>query len=83
MCDDLSDRPDPAPLRHIGLYSYRAGFLRRFPTLSPAPLEQCEALEQLRALWHGFSIAVHITPSAPGAGVDTPQDLARVRALFD
>ena len=72
----------PAPLRHIGLYSYRARFLRAFPSLPPAPLEQCEALEQLRALWHGHRIAVHVTPQAPGPGVDTPQDLARVRALF-
>ena len=71
-----------APLRHIGIYSYRAGFLRAFPTLSPAPLEQCEALEQLRALWHGHRIAVHVAPHAPGPGVDTPEDLARVQALF-
>ncbi len=73
----------PAPLRHIGIYSYRAAFLRAFPSLPPAPLEQCEALEQLRALWHGHRIAVHVTPHAPGPGVDTPEDLARVRALFD
>jgi 3-deoxy-manno-octulosonate cytidylyltransferase (CMP-KDO synthetase) len=72
----------PAPLRHIGLYGYRAGFLRAFPALPPAPLEQCEALEQLRALWHGHRIAVHVTPHAPGPGVDTPEDLARVRAVF-
>ena len=78
----FDQRPEPAPLRHIGLYAYRAGFLRRFPTLPIAPLEQCEALEQLRALWHGFPIAVHVTSQVPGAGVDTPQDLARVRALF-
>ena len=71
-----------APLRHVGIYSYRAGFLRRFPDLSPAPTEQLEALEQLRALWHGHRIAVHVTPSAPGAGVDTPEDLERVRALL-
>jgi 3-deoxy-manno-octulosonate cytidylyltransferase (CMP-KDO synthetase) len=73
---------DPAPLRHIGLYAYRAAFLRAFPTLVPAPLERCEALEQLRALWHGHHIAVHIAAHAPGPGVDTPEDLARVRALF-
>jgi 3-deoxy-manno-octulosonate cytidylyltransferase (CMP-KDO synthetase) len=73
---------DPAPLRHIGLYAYRAGFLRRFPTLQPAPLERAEALEQLRVLWHGERIAVHVTHDDPGAGVDTPEDLARVRALF-
>ncbi len=72
----------PAPLRHIGIYAYRAGFLRAFPALPPAPLEQCEALEQLRALWHGHRIAVHLAPTAPGPGVDTPEDLARVRALF-
>jgi 3-deoxy-manno-octulosonate cytidylyltransferase (CMP-KDO synthetase) len=74
--------PAPPPLRHIGLYAYRAGFLRRFPALPPAPLEQTEALEQLRALWHGERIAVHVTDDAPAAGVDTPQDLARVRALL-
>ncbi len=71
-----------APLRHIGIYSYRAGFLRHFPQLSPAPTEQLEALEQLRALWHGHRIAVHVTASEPSAGVDTPQDLERVRALL-
>ncbi|WP_353179883.1 3-deoxy-manno-octulosonate cytidylyltransferase [Delftia acidovorans] len=69
-----------APLRHIGIYSYRAGFLRSFPQLSPAPTEVLEALEQLRALWHGHRIAVHLTPHAPGPGVDTPEDLERVRA---
>lgn len=73
---------DPAPLRHIGLYAYRAGFLRQFPQLPPAPLERCESLEQLRVLWHGQRIAVHVTDQAPGPGVDTPQDLQRVRALF-
>jgi 3-deoxy-manno-octulosonate cytidylyltransferase (CMP-KDO synthetase) len=74
--------PAPVPLRHVGLYGYRAGFLRRFPTLPPAPLEQCESLEQLRVLWHGERIAVHVAAVAPGPGVDTPEDLARVRALF-
>ena len=73
---------DPAPLRHIGLYAYRAAFLRQFPQLAPAPLERCEALEQLRALWHGHRIAVHIATQAPGPGVDTPEDLARVRAIL-
>ena len=68
-------------LRHIGLYAYRAGFLRQFPGLPPAPLERCESLEQLRVLWHGERIAVHVTDQAPGPGVDTPQDLERVRAL--
>lgn len=74
--------PSPAPLRHIGLYAYQAGFLRRFPTLPACPLEAVESLEQLRVLWHGERIAVHVTPSRPGPGVDTPEDLARVRALF-
>jgi 3-deoxy-manno-octulosonate cytidylyltransferase (CMP-KDO synthetase) len=71
-----------APLRHIGIYAYRVGFLRLFPTLAQAPLEVAEALEQLRALWHGHAIAVHVTPTAPGPGVDTPEDLARVRQIF-
>ena len=69
----------PVPLRHIGLYAYRAGFLRRFPALPAAPIEQCESLEQLRVLWHGERIAVHVTDAAPGPGVDTPEDLQRVR----
>ncbi|MNR31819.1 3-deoxy-manno-octulosonate cytidylyltransferase [compost metagenome] len=71
-----------SPLRHVGIYSYRAGFLRSFPGLTPAPTEAIEALEQLRALWHGHRIAVHVTHDAPGAGVDTPADLERVRALL-
>lgn len=75
--------PQPAPLRHIGLYGYTAGFLRRFPTLPPAPLEQLESLEQLRVLWHGERIAVHVSATRPGPGVDTPEDLARVRRLFE
>lgn len=74
--------PQPAPLRHVGIYGYRVGFLRQFPRLPQAPLEILEALEQLRALWHGHRIAVHITEQAPGPGVDTPEDLARVRLLF-
>jgi 3-deoxy-manno-octulosonate cytidylyltransferase (CMP-KDO synthetase) len=74
--------PPDAPLRHIGLYAYRVGFLRRFPALPPSPLEQLESLEQLRALWHGHRIAVHVTDHAPGPGVDTPEDLDRVRALL-
>lgn len=69
-------------LRHIGIYAYRAAFLRRFPLLPAAPHEQVEALEQLRALWHGHRIAVHISNTIPQGGVDTPEDLARVRAFF-
>jgi 3-deoxy-manno-octulosonate cytidylyltransferase (CMP-KDO synthetase) len=71
-----------APLRHIGLYAYNNAFLQAYPRLAPAPLEQIEALEQLRVLWHGYPIAVHVTDSAPPAGVDTPEDLARVRLQF-
>lgn len=73
--------PSPAPLRHIGIYAYRVSFLRLFPKLAQAPLERTESLEQLRALWHGHRIAVHITRHAPGPGVDTPEDLERVRRL--
>ncbi|MGE0073091.1 MAG: 3-deoxy-manno-octulosonate cytidylyltransferase [Thiomonas sp.] len=68
--------------RHIGVYAYRHAFLRRYAALPPAPLERSEALEQLRALWHGHRIAVHLTPHAPGPGVDTPADLQRVRAVW-
>jgi 3-deoxy-manno-octulosonate cytidylyltransferase (CMP-KDO synthetase) len=78
----LTKLPTPAPLRHIGIYGYRVGFLQSFPLLPAAPVENCEALEQLRALWHGHKIAVHVTNTAPGPGVDTPEDLNRVRALF-
>jgi 3-deoxy-manno-octulosonate cytidylyltransferase (CMP-KDO synthetase) len=74
---------EPRPLRHIGLYGYRAGFLKAFPALPPSPLEHIESLEQLRALWHGHRIAVHVADQAPGPGVDTPEDLARVRAIFE
>lgn len=74
--------PTPAPLRHIGIYGYRAGFLSQFPTLPPSPLETMESLEQLRALWHGHRIAVHVAAQAPGPGVDTPEDLRRLRQLL-
>ncbi|HLL17582.1 MAG TPA: 3-deoxy-manno-octulosonate cytidylyltransferase [Rubrivivax sp.] len=77
----LPDRP-PA-LRHLGLYGYHASLLRRWSAMPAAPLEQLEALEQLRLLWHGERIAVHVANEGPGPGVDTPADLARVRALFD
>ena len=72
----------PKPLRHIGIYAYRVVFLKQFPTLPQADIEVCEALEQLRALWHGHRIAVHVTEQAPGPGVDTPEDLERVRQFF-
>ena len=82
FANGIQTLPQPAPLRHIGIYAYRVGFLQSFPNLPPAPIETGEALEQLRALWHGHKIAVHITHEAPGPGVDTPEDLERVRALY-
>ena len=69
-------------LRHVGLYAYRVGFLRRYAALEPSPLEHWEALEQLRALWHGHRIRVLELDQAPAAGVDTQDDLERVRAIF-
>jgi len=78
---DGGGQPNQA-LRHVGLYAYRAGFLRRFPQLAVSPLEQIESLEQLRVLWHGERIAVHVSPEKPGPGVDTPEDLERVRRLI-
>jgi 3-deoxy-manno-octulosonate cytidylyltransferase (CMP-KDO synthetase) len=75
--------PDGVPaLRHIGLYAYRAAFLERYRNLEPAPIEQAEKLEQLRALWHGCRIAVLRLDMPLPPGVDTPEDLARVRALL-
>ena len=68
--------------RHIGIYAYRVGFLRRYGTLLPSPVERWESLEQLRALWHGDAITVVETDSAPPPGVDTPEDLERVRRHF-
>ncbi|MBL8482182.1 MAG: 3-deoxy-manno-octulosonate cytidylyltransferase [Rhodocyclaceae bacterium] len=68
--------------RHIGIYAYRAGFLRRYAQLPPCALEQFEALEQLRALWQGHPIHVVSDVQAPQAGVDTAADLERVRAHF-
>jgi 3-deoxy-manno-octulosonate cytidylyltransferase (CMP-KDO synthetase) len=68
--------------RHYGLYAYRVGFLRHYPSLAPAQIERFEALEQLRALWHGHRIVVRITKGTPAPGVDTQEDLDRVRALY-
>lgn len=86
--DRFADSRDELPVdlpaqRHIGLYAYRAGFLRRFGQLAVSPLERCESLEQLRALWHGYPIQVVSVDHAPAPGVDTPEDLERVRRLFD
>ncbi len=68
--------------RHLGLYAYRAQFLREYVRLEPSPLERYEALEQLRALWHGYRIVCAITDQAPEPGVDTPEDLERARRAF-
>ena len=83
--NDDADWVLPARLgaqRHIGIYAYRAGFLRQYGALSASPLEAIESLEQLRVLWHGFAIGVVQTAHAPAAGVDTPEDLERVRSVF-
>ena len=68
--------------RHIGIYAFRAGFLRLYSGLEPAEIERVEALEQLRALWHGHRIVVAMTAHAPQTGVDTAEDLERVRRSF-
>jgi len=83
FCDGITRIPAGLPAyRHIGIYAYRAAFLAGYAQLAPAPIEQFEALEQLRALWHGHRISVAITTTAPHAGVDTAADLERVRALL-
>lgn len=69
-------------LQHIGIYAYRASFLRQFPNLARGPLETHESLEQLRALENGYSISVYISPAAPALGVDTLADLDNVREIF-
>ena len=79
---DSENTKNTSHLRHLGIYAYRADFLQAYTRLQPAPPEQAEALEQLRALWNGYRIAVHVAQEAPPAGVDTPEDLERVRSLF-
>lgn len=68
--------------RHIGIYAYRAAFLKVYGGLAAAPIEQFEALEQLRAMWHGYRIGVAVTENAPAAGVDTAEDLEKVRRIM-
>lgn len=85
--DAFAARRDALPAdlpawRHVGLYAYRAGFLRAYPTLARAPIEQHESLEQLRALWHGIGIAVLPLDAPLPPGVDTPADLETVRKLL-
>ncbi len=74
--------PETPALHHIGLYAYRVHFLKCFPTLQRGVLESIESLEQLRALEHGYKIAVHLSATHPGAGVDTQADLDRVRLIL-
>lgn len=69
--------------RHIGLYAYRASFLRAYAKLAPSPVEGFEALEQLRALWHGYRISVVVSNHLPMPGVDTPEDAARMQEWFE
>lgn len=85
--DAFAARRDQLPanlgaLRHIGIYGYRAGFLREYGRLAPSPIEGVEALEQLRVLWHGHQIRVAVFDHPPQPGVDTPEDLERVRECF-
>ncbi len=81
--DQTDALPNDLPaFRHIGIYAYRAGFLRTYQALTPCALESQEALEQLRVLWHGHEIGVSVVNQAPEAGVDTPEDLARVQARW-
>lgn len=83
FAQDAGTLPPGMPAyRHIGLYAYRARFLRAYAQLAPSPLEGFEALEQLRALWHGFRISVAIADHLPIPGVDTPEDAERMRQRF-
>lgn len=78
-----SQRRHDGMLRHIGLYAYRVGTLAKLAALEASPLEELEHLEQLRALWHGIGITVDFAESRPPQGVDTPEDLERVRGFVD
>jgi len=83
FAEGLNSIPTGLPVyRHIGLYAYRAGFLRAFHSLQAAPIEIFESLEQLRALWHGERISVRVTSQPPPGGVDSPEDAARVAAEY-
>jgi 3-deoxy-manno-octulosonate cytidylyltransferase (CMP-KDO synthetase) len=79
----LTHLPTALPMyHHIGIYAYRAGFLREYQSFSASLLEQFETLEQLRILWHGFRIGVIITPTAPAPGIDTPDDLHKAKQIW-
>ena len=79
---DLSPEASIKHLRHLGIYAYRADFLQAYARLEPAPPEKAESLEQLRALWNGYRIQVHVASEAPPAGVDTQEDLERIRSSW-
>jgi 3-deoxy-manno-octulosonate cytidylyltransferase (CMP-KDO synthetase) len=79
---DMDLPADLPAYRHIGIYAYRTAFLNSYSLLPTAGIEAFEVLEQLRALWHGYKISVAITQNAPATGVDTPEDLQRVRSIF-
>lgn len=79
---DAQHRQSLTAYRHIGIYAYRVGFLKQYASLPVTALEQIESLEQLRVLYHGYQIAVTVTAEAPATGVDTAEDLAKVRAVF-
>lgn len=82
--DGETEMPVEVPvLRHLGIYAYRVGVLKRLTSLPVAPIERAESLEQLRALWHGIQIHVGVIEEAPGHGVDTTEDLGRVRAILE
>ncbi len=81
---DMQELPqNSSHYRHIGLYAYKAGFIRHYSQLQPCYIEQTESLEQLRALWNGFPIHVSMTENPPGHGIDTQQDLERVQRLLE
>jgi len=68
--------------RHIGIYGYLAGFVKKYIAWAPSPIEQIESLEQLRVLWYGEKIHVDIAAGSPGPGIDTPEDLNKIQKLF-
>lgn len=80
--DQAANNPALPHLRHIGMYAYSVGFLQRYCQWPASPLESVESLEQLRVLWHGEKIRVRVVAKTPEAGVDTPEDLERVRAVL-
>jgi 3-deoxy-manno-octulosonate cytidylyltransferase (CMP-KDO synthetase) len=79
--EEIIDEIGDYYLRHIGIYAYRAGFIKQYVSMSPSGIEQIESLEQLRVLWHGEKIHVDIARQTPPTGIDTPEDLERLLAM--